>query len=185
MHKNRFTLNTALMALSLLSLAGMPLLAHANYDPADNRVLAGWVEKIILKAGDDAVKAKLDTGAKTSSINALNIKRFEREGDEWVRFTLKYNNVDDASRSIDMERPVYRNLRIKEHEGENDRRAVVKLDFCFSGQWHTAQFSLVNRSRFVYPVLLGRRFLRKATIIDPLQTFITQPTCSSNTGAAS
>lgn len=180
MHKTNSLWTCQLLLLSLLSINLASV--QAQEEPADNRVLAGWVEKVVLKTGSKAVKAKLDTGAKTSSINAHDIERFERKGDEWVRFTLKYETVDDQARSVELERPVYRNIRIKEHEGENDRRAVVKLDFCFAGHWHKAQFSLVDRSKFVYPVLLGRRFLREATIIDPDATFITEPSCSSNKG---
>ena len=151
----------------------------ADDDAYANRTVAGWVERVKLAPWGDTLKAKLDTGAKTSSINALDIERFERDDDDWVRFTLDYETVAGESREHRIERPVVRNIRIKEHEGENDRRAVVMLSFCFAGQIHSAQFSLVDRSKFIYPVLLGRRFLETATLIDPSATFITQPSCSA------
>ncbi|WP_158522967.1 ATP-dependent zinc protease family protein [Oceanococcus atlanticus] len=145
-----------------------------------NRTVAGWVERIKLAPWGDTVKAKLDTGAKTSSINALNIERFERDGDDWVRFTLSYETAKDVRKEHTLERPVVRNILIKEHDRENDRRAVVELSFCFAGQIHSTQFSLVDRSKFIYPVLLGRRFLKSATLIDPSATFITEASCKTS-----
>ncbi len=149
-------------------------------DDETNRTVAGWVERIKMAPWGDTLKAKLDTGAKTSSINALNIERFERDGDDWVRFTLSYKTTDKKQRERKMERPLRRNVRVKEHDRENDRRAVVDLSFCFAGQIHTAQFSLVDRSKFIYPVLLGRRFLESAALIDPKATFITEANCKAD-----
>ncbi len=152
----------------------------ANDDAYANRTVAGWVERVKLAPWGDTVKAKLDTGAKTSSINALDIERFERDGEDWVRFNLSYETVSNKQKKRSVERPVERNILIKEHDRENDRRAVVMLSFCFAGQIHSTQFSLVDRSKFIYPVLLGRRFLESATLIDPSATFITQPSCSAD-----
>ena len=165
--------------LALLLTALYPFQSMAGPEHADNRVLSGWVEKIALKANGDVIKAKLDTGAKTSSINALDIQRFKRDGERWVRFKLAYKTAKGDRRTLPLERPLYRNVRIKEHEGENDRRAVVELAFCFAGQWRKAQFSLVDRSKFVYSVLLGRRFLQDHTLIDPAATFLTETHCVS------
>ncbi len=180
MHKYSTSPGRKLAVFFLLSvLLGAAPISQANPQHADNRILAGWVEKLALKATGDQVKAKLDTGAKTSSINATDIKRFKRDGKSWIRFTLEYETVRDEKRSKTLERLIRRNILVKEHEGENDRRAVVDLEFCFAGQWHSTQFSLVDRSKFVYPVLLGRRFLQEATLIDPASTFLTQPSCTT------
>ncbi len=172
--------HTAMAALPVclaISLLTMACAAGAKPAPADNRVIAGWVEKVRLAASGDTVKAKLDTGATTSSINAVDIAIFRRDNEDWVRFTLKYENARHEPRAQPLERPLIRKIQIKEHAGENDRRAVVMLGFCFAGRWHEDQFSLVDRSKFVYPVLLGRRFLADATLIDPAATFITEPNC--------
>ncbi|MGJ8670063.1 MAG: ATP-dependent zinc protease family protein [Oceanococcus sp.] len=155
----------------------LPNVAQANETHADNRVLAGWVERIALRASGDELKAKLDTGAKTSSINATNIKRLKRDGKKWVQFTLEYQTAKGGPGKVQLEKPLRRNVQVKEHEGDNDRRAVVDLEFCFAGQWHVAQFSLVDRRKFVYPVLLGRRFLQTSTLIDPSATFLTETNC--------
>ena len=137
----------------------------------------GWVEKLTFDDGKVLLKAKLDSGAKTSSINAEKIERFKKGDEDWVRFELNLMTVDGNWERIPMERPLFRNVRIKEHEGENDRRPVVKLDFCLGKQKRRAQFTLVDRSKFIYPVLLGRRFLADRYLINPGRVHLTSPSC--------
>ncbi len=144
------------------------------------KVIAGWLEKVYFSAATEhAVTAKLDSGAKTSSIHARNIKSFERKGEPWVKFELVLRDKKDHLDTVAMERPVARYVRIKEHDGNHDRRAVVELEFCFVGRRHSTQFSLVDRSEFNYPVLLGRRFLAGVAVIDPGETFLTTPACDT------
>jgi hypothetical protein len=138
----------------------------------------GWVEKLRMAPAGIPLKAKLDTGALTSSLHATEIELFERDDDTWVRFTLDVEDADGAQHSLRLERPKVRGVRIKEHEGEYDRRPVVMMQFCLAGQWREAQFTLADRSRFIYPVLLGRRFLGGVAIVDPSATFITDARCS-------
>lgn len=138
----------------------------------------GWVERLAFDRGNVVLKAKLDSGAKTSSINAENIERFEKEGEDWVRFELVLKTVEGDYERIPLEEPLYRNVLIKEHEGKNDRRPVVKLGFCFNNKKYRAQFTLVDRSKFIYPVLLGRRFLADRVVINPGKVHMTAPECS-------
>lgn len=162
----------------LLAISGLlPLAARA-----ESPTLAGWVEKVQLFDNEAMVKAKLDTGAKTSSIHATDIETFKRKGRSWTRFTLSYETVDDQRISHRMEQRVKRFIRVKEHDKENDRRPVVELDICIAGRWHRSQFSLADRSKFVYPVLLGRRFLAGVVVIDPQRTFELQQRCPPRDG---
>ena len=139
--------------------------------------IAGWVEKITMLPAGVVTKAKLDTGAKTSSINARNIERFKREGETWVRFDLDLGQPELNEALIGIERPLSRRVLIKDHDDENDRRVVIELEFCMDGRKRKAEFSLADRSKFIYPVLLGRRFLSGVAVIDPAQTFLTQAHC--------
>ena len=160
-----------LLAYSLLGSTSLAL-AGSNHPEQ-----VGWVERLAFDEGRILLKAKLDSGAKTSSINAEKIERFEKDGEDWVRFELVLKTVDGDFERLEMERPLFRNVRIKEHEGKNDRRPVVKLDFCFNGKKRTAQFTLVDRSKFIYPVLLGRRFLADRVVINPGRVHMTAPEC--------
>lgn len=143
------------------------------------KVIAGWVEKISFISNDLAVKVKLDTGAKTSSIFAKDIKKYKREGVNWVDFTLVLQDEDEKIHKIPMSAPRSRRVRIKNHDGDHDSRVVVEISFCFDGRNHEAEFTLADRSEYIYPVLLGRTFLSKVAVVDPDATFLTKATCQS------
>ncbi|MGB0955947.1 MAG: ATP-dependent zinc protease [Panacagrimonas sp.] len=142
--------------------------------------LVGWIEQLAFEDQDGnpvVVKGKLDTGAKTSSIYATSIERFKRKGKRWVRFDLMLKTLDGKIVRVPMERKLVRSVRIKEHKHKNNRRAVVMLDFCLGNQTHSAQFTLADRSKFNYPVLMGRRFLAGKFAIDPSRTYVTPLAC--------
>jgi hypothetical protein len=136
--------------------------------------ILGWVERVELLDGQISLKAKLDTGALTSSLDATNIERFSRDGQRYVRFVL---TDADSETELTLERPLVRNVRIVQHSGENQRRAVVTLPVCF-GPWHEeVEFSLIDRSNFIYPVLLGRTALEGRVLVDSEATFMNYPDC--------
>jgi hypothetical protein len=145
--------------------------------PARSKRIVGWVERVNLLPDDVPVHAKLDTGARTSSIHAEGIGRFERDGEDWVRFTLVLEDPDDVFHRVPLERPIHRDVRIKDHDDASDHRPVVELEFCFDGRVERAQFSLTDRSTFIYPVLLGRRFLARRFVVDPSETFTAEKGC--------
>lgn len=176
-HLTRISTSISSQAGLLAALALVLLLAPASVRA--DKTVAGWVEYVTLLPSAHLVKAKLDTGANTSSINAHDIENFRRDGKRWVRFTLKYEDRNDIHHQIQLERRVVRRIKVKEHEGEHNSRPVVSLPLCFNGQPTEAQFSLVDRSRFIYPVLLGRRFLKHHAIVDPASTFRIRKACSS------
>lgn len=144
-------------------------------DPA--RIIAGWVEKVRIEHQDFKVKAKLDTGARTSSIHAIDIKSFKKDGERWVRFTMVLLDSKDIKHEIEMEKPRSRRTNIKNHDGNHDKRHVVDLDMCFNGHIVPTEFTLADRSEYIYDVLLGRRFLKKFAIVDPKRIFLTSDHC--------
>lgn len=145
--------------------------------PSQAKTISGWVEKVVMLPSRTRVSAKLDSGARTSSIHAEEIERFEKEGEPWVRFTLVLGSERDGVQRIPSEAPIDRKVRIKQHDDPPESRPVVELDFCMAGQRRRAQFSLVDREAFIYPVLLGRRFLAGHFVIDPDATFLTSAGC--------
>ena len=144
------------------------------------KVIAGWVEKITVLE-DDAIetKAKLDTGANTSSIHAEDIQRFEKDGDDWVRFLLVLKGTDDETHRLALEKPVERNIRVKDHDDPSSRRPIIELPVCFDGRLHSVNFSLADRSEFIYSVLIGRRFLNDIAVVDAGRTFLTKASCTA------
>jgi hypothetical protein len=167
-----------LLALLTTLLAASVAASDPAPDPA-GKMIAGWVEKVVMQPSQIRVSAKLDTGARTSSIHAEKIERFEKEGERWVRFTLVLEDEHDEVHRVPMETPIYRRVRIKQHDDAPEARPVVELEFCMAEQVRRAQFSLVDRGVFLYPVLLGRRFLADSFVVDPGETFLTRAECAS------
>lgn len=161
-----------------LFLIGAPLAMSDSNTPGT--VIAGWVEKISIGELPALLKAKLDTGAKTSSIHAENIRPFLKDDNRWVRFELLLSDSAGNEYRQVFERPRVRKVRIKNHDGDHERRSIVVLDFCFDGRRHSSQFTLADRSEFIYPVLLGRRFLSEVAVVDASETFLTQAQCNTD-----
>lgn len=128
----------------------------------------GWLEHARLaKAHEHYFRVKLDPGAKTSSLHATNIKRFKRKGKRMVRFTFEeVDRVTGKKFKLEFEKPLVRTVKIKRHRGKSMVRPVVKVEFYFGEQLYEAQFTLTDRSRFHYPMLLGRRFLKDVALVD-------------------
>lgn len=149
----------------------------------------GFVEWLVMNDTGLRLKARLDTGAKTSSLHAVNVEEFEQDDQKWVKFQIPLadhkdhpveedSNIDHEEIILELERPVERTVLIKRKGAESQRRYVVMMDFCIAGSSHETQFSLTDRGNFSYPVLLGRRFMRDDNIlIDSADSFIANQEC--------
>lgn len=147
----------------------------------DERRVFGWVEKAVIEELDAEVKVKLDSGALTSSMHAEEIERFERDGEEWVRFTIGLEDERDGDFvEQEFEKPLYRSLKVI-GAGGSDRRPVVLLRLCIGDRVYEEQFSLRDRSEMNYPVLLGRRTIQHLGLLDVSRTFVHEPDCDDAT----
>lgn len=183
---NRFVVILALMFLSA------PGHATESDDDGKGRTpeILGFVEWVVMKDTDLRLKARLDTGAKTSSLHAVNVEPFEKDGDPWVSFQIPLGDHEDQPTEgelkheniiLEFERPVERTVLIKRKGAPSQRRYVVRMEFCIAGTFHETQFSLADRGRFSYPVLLGRRFMRDDSIlVDSADSFLAERECEYN-----
>ncbi|MDW3096237.1 MAG: ATP-dependent zinc protease [Gammaproteobacteria bacterium] len=151
----------------------------SSFSKEPARVIAGWVEKVRIEYQAYDIKAKLDTGAKTSSIHAIKIKPFKKDGKRWVKFTLLLKDSKGTQHKLYFEKPRSRKANIKNHNGKHDPRYVVNLDLCFNGRKYVTEFTLADRSEYIYDVLLGRQFLKRVAVIDPNDTFLTLSSCEA------
>lgn len=119
----------------------------------------------------------MDTGAKSSSINAYNLHRFQRGDEMWVSFELKEKSNKNKGKSVIFEKNVISLVKIKLKGGGVEERVVVKLDVCISGVYKEVEMSLVDRSNFNYQVLIGRADLENVFVVDPSATFTHKPVC--------
>lgn len=162
------------LLILLLNLFALPATADNKTPTQSETITTGWLESILLQPSNVRMRAKLDTGAKTSSLHAIDIEHFKRDGQEWVRFlTGAYNK---KAQLIPIEAPLIREVKIKDHERKSASRPVVELTFCLHKKLFTSEFSLTDRSQFNYPMLLGRRMLQQGVIVDPAMTFTMRST---------
>ena len=139
----------------------------------DGMRVAGWIENVSIFPGNFKIKAKLDTGAKNSSLNAKHIEEFERDGQKWVGFTLK----NWKGRTEKFEAKVIRTATIKQHETESVTRPVILLGICLGNVYKEVEVNLQDRSKFNYQMLIGRSYLRNSILVDASATFKVQPDC--------
>lgn len=126
-------------------------------------LIIGEAENVTFVAKELRLKARIDTGATTSSLGAQDLQPFERDGKKWIRFTV---NDSVLGRYVDFEKPVVRIAEIKRHGAASQERPVVNLKVMLGGIEMEREFSLADRSRYNFPVLIGRNVLRGKFLVD-------------------
>ncbi|NYS60786.1 ATP-dependent zinc protease [Vreelandella salicampi] len=164
---------------TLQARGGEPVIVREEcetHDVLDTKTLLGRNEWVGLPGIGTYLKARVDSGANTSSLSAREITRFERDGEDWVRFKLALNDDDVAveeKRNEWIEAPVERRVRvIQSTNDEGDSRPVISLLMTLGPIRENVEFTLNNRSHLSYPVLLGRRFLLDIALIDVAETYL-------------
>ncbi|MDX1680703.1 MAG: ATP-dependent zinc protease [Akkermansiaceae bacterium] len=132
----------------------------------------GWREDVTIKGAPKPVLAKLDTGAKTSSIHAEKKEMFERDGEKWMRFVFTDPTAKDEGFKVRIEAPLVRVARIKDPGGESEAREVVMLDMKIGERSMRAEFTLKNRKNMLAPILIGRTLLKELGAVDPGRTHL-------------
>jgi hypothetical protein len=138
----------------------------------NDMIVLGQMEYVFFESIGIKLPARIDTGATTSSLHADTIQLYERDGEKWVRFSLKSPASGDM---IEVERPLHRTILIKEHDGESQRRYVVKLPVKLDSIECVTEFSLTDRGEFEFPVLIGRSFLHGRAVVDVTREYTTSP----------
>lgn len=131
--------------------------------PMKGRRVIGAAELVELLPDGPSLKARVDTGATTSSMDARDIKLFERDGDRWVRFRVVDRGTGD---SVKLERKVTRVVNIKRHGADTQERFVVKLRVGMGDWKRSVEFTLTNREKYDFPVLVGRNILGDGMLVD-------------------
>ena len=138
----------------------------------NDKTILGQTEWVYVSKAKSNYRARIDTGAATSSINTSDIERFERDGKKWVRFTLSHEKGTEPQI---IEAKIERIVRIAQStnlEEETERRFVVKLHVRIGDMSQQTEFTLSDRSHMEYPVLIGRTFMRDVILVDVSKKYI-------------
>ena len=138
------------------------------------RTTIGWRENVELLDFDNSlIKAKMDTGARTSSLHATHISESEESGVKYVAFRLKTNiNNKKKYKFFKCELKEWR--IIKNSGGDEEYRPVVRTKVKIGKKIMTIEITLTQRSRMSYDMLIGRTALRKKFLIDSGKSYTTK-----------
>ena len=132
----------------------------------------GWREWVGLPDfGIKSIKAKVDTGARSSSLHAFNIEPFERDGGEWVRFDLHPVQRESKS-SVTVEAPVLEYRSVRASNGKASVRPVVLANVELLGQTWPVELTLASRDEMGFRMLLGRQAFRGRFLVDASRSYL-------------
>jgi hypothetical protein len=128
--------------------------------------VVGWREWVSLPEwGISWVKAKVDTGARSSSIHAVNLQRFERDGVPWVRFRVHPLQRKSAE-TVEVEAPVLETRLIRSSNGKVSSRPVIVANLTMMGATWPVELTLASRDEMGFRMLLGREAIRRRFLVD-------------------
>ncbi|SFM87819.1 ATP-dependent zinc protease family protein [Pimelobacter simplex] len=135
-------------------------------------MVAGWREWVRLPGwGVGSVKAKLDTGARTSALHAFDIEELTHDGVDWVRFSVYpwQRSSDDA---VLVECPVHDRRVVRSSTGHAQERIVVLTDVELLGHTITTEMTLTRRDTMGFRMLVGREALRQGFVVDSGRSYL-------------
>ena len=117
------------------------------------------------------VKAKLDTGARTSAIHAFDLEEFERDGTPWVRYSVHPWQRSDQD-SVVAESPILDRRGVRSSSGHTEERLVVMMELSLVGHRVDAEMTLSRRDEMGFRMLVGREALRRGFLVDPGRSYV-------------
>lgn len=137
-------------------------------------LIIGWQERIDLPLlGLTNLRAKIDTGARTSALHATDIVEFEQDGVPWVRFHTKFN---DDTQDVDVTCPIHDRRAITNTSGVPEVRIVIRTKFRLDTRLWGIDLSLTERSEMKFRMIVGRTALRRHPIlVHPGKRNLTTP----------
>ena len=116
-------------------------------------------------------KAKIDTGARTSSLHAFDLEWMERDGAPWVRFEVHPWQRSTADPTV-VECAVIDTRDVRTSSGRVDHRPIVRTVVCVAGIDVSCEVTLTRRDEMGFRMLIGREALRRRFIVDPGRSYL-------------
>ena len=142
-------------------------------DSGSAALVVGWREWLSLPdLGINQIKAKVDTGARTSAIHAFQVEPFDKDGKTWVRFALHPNQADTET-VITCEAEVIDQRNVTDSGGHTEKRYVILTRVKLADKLWPVEVTLTNRDNMLFRMLLGRTAMTTGNIlVDPAMSFL-------------
>ncbi|MFM7348484.1 MAG: ATP-dependent zinc protease [Erythrobacter sp.] len=133
--------------------------------------VVGWRELVSLpELGLAGIPAKIDTGARTSSLHAHVLDEFRRDGERYLRFAVDWDGERHFCEAVHVD------LRgITSSNGDQQARFVIKTPLAIGSLTFRAEISLADRSQMQFPMLIGRTALRRRMVVDSGHSWLQSP----------
>lgn len=139
---------------------------------APSNTIVGWREWVSLPGlGVPWIKAKVDTGARTSALHAFDLEEIERDGEKWVRYSVHPWQGSDED-AVACESRVVDRREVRSSSGHAEERYVVQLDVSMGGQVVDAEVTLSKRDEMGFRMLVGREALCQGFLVDPSGSYL-------------
>lgn len=134
----------------------------------------GWREWVALPdLGVARIKAKVDTGARTSALHAFDVRMSRRGKKRIVRFRVHPNQKDDET-VVDAEGEWIENRTVRSSSGQESLRPVIRTRVRIGDRSWPMELTLTRRDAMGFRLLLGREALRRRCLVDPSASYLTR-----------
>ena len=144
--------------------------SSVSSDNNHKRVL-GWREWVSLPGlGIVSIKAKLDTGAKTSALHAWDISPCKVDGRQWIRFRTHPLQRDKETSTV-CEAPLSDRRWVTNSSGSSEHRYIIVTELQIGASRWPIELSLTNREAMGFPMIIGREAMRNRVLVDPRASY--------------
>jgi hypothetical protein len=146
------------------------------------QITLGWREWVSLpELGITGVKAKIDTGARSSSIHAFDIHKIVVDGEPWVEFKV-HPLQHGTDQIVECRVPIKDYRQVTDSGGHRSMRYVIETKIRIGDEEQIAEMTLADRSQMLFRMLLGRTAMKNRYIVDPGRSYCASKKQSAKTG---
>jgi hypothetical protein len=140
---------------------------------ATTKPVIGWREWVALpELGITRIKAKIDTGARSSCLHAFHVRVIHRRGGDVVRFQV-HPIQRDTRQTVEAEGWILEHRRVRSSSGHQSERLVIVTALELDGERWPIELTLTNRDEMGFRLLLGREAIRRRKLVDAGRSFLT------------